>query len=129
MCPDCKEPLLIVEFEGVELDYCPRCRGSWFDAGELELIAEQAGASTEPLRQALHSAGRPGTRCCPRCNLRLEMLPLPGSITVDRCPTGEGLWLDAGELTQILQKHAGRADAPVVQFLNRLFGETTEKRG
>ena len=42
-CPSCSEPLIVVEREGIELDYCPKCKGLWFDADELELLNEALG--------------------------------------------------------------------------------------
>ncbi len=39
-CPVCKEPLIVLELEQIEVDYCTRCAGVWLDAGELELLLE-----------------------------------------------------------------------------------------
>jgi uncharacterized protein len=42
-CPVCKEPdLVMTDRQGVEIDYCPTCRGVWLDRGELEKIIERA---------------------------------------------------------------------------------------
>lgn len=45
-CPNCNETLLMSERMGVEVDYCPKCRGVWLDKGELDkllaIAAEQA---------------------------------------------------------------------------------------
>ena len=41
-CPVCKDvTLLMSERRGVEIDYCPECRGIWLDRGELEKIMEK----------------------------------------------------------------------------------------
>ncbi len=40
-CPKCYEPLRIAERQGVEIDYCPDCRGLWLDRGELDKIIER----------------------------------------------------------------------------------------
>lgn len=41
-CPVCKDAtLLMSEKKGVEIDYCPECRGIWLDRGELEKIIAQ----------------------------------------------------------------------------------------
>lgn len=40
-CPKCYEPLRIAERQGVEIDYCPECRGIWLDRGELDKIVER----------------------------------------------------------------------------------------
>lgn len=42
-CPVCEEvDLHMTERQGVEIDYCPRCRGVWLDRGELDKIIERA---------------------------------------------------------------------------------------
>lgn len=41
-CPVCKDvTLLMSEKHGVEIDYCPNCRGIWLDRGELDKIIER----------------------------------------------------------------------------------------
>lgn len=46
-CPVCKtERLSMMERQGIEIDYCPRCRGVWLDRGELDKIVERS--SMEP---------------------------------------------------------------------------------
>ena len=41
-CPVDNEILQMTERSGVEVDYCPRCRGVWLDRGELDKILERA---------------------------------------------------------------------------------------
>ena len=41
-CPSCNETLLMSEKKGIEIDYCPNCRGIWLDRGELEKIIERS---------------------------------------------------------------------------------------
>lgn len=41
-CPHCQEPLQMAERQGIEIDYCARCRGVWLDRGELDKILERA---------------------------------------------------------------------------------------
>lgn len=45
-CPHCNVTLVMTERSGVEIDYCPQCRGVWLDRGELDKIIERAGALT-----------------------------------------------------------------------------------
>ncbi len=47
-CPVCKVPLVMSDRQGVEIDYCPQCRGVWLDRGELDKIIERAGAEQAP---------------------------------------------------------------------------------
>lgn len=41
LCPIDQTPLVIAQKNGVEIDYCPRCRGVWLDRGELEKILDR----------------------------------------------------------------------------------------
>ncbi len=43
LCPKCQEILVPVDRDGVEVDYCPHCRGVWLDRGELDKILARAG--------------------------------------------------------------------------------------
>jgi Zn-finger nucleic acid-binding protein len=47
-CPTCNITLLVSNRQGIELDYCPQCRGIWLDRGELDkIIARSAVAETK----------------------------------------------------------------------------------
>lgn len=49
-CPTDGETLVMADRSGVEIDYCPKCRGVWLDRGELDKIIERAApaASAPP---------------------------------------------------------------------------------
>ena len=42
ICPVCNVELLLNERQGVEIDYCPKCRGVWLDRGELDKLIERS---------------------------------------------------------------------------------------
>lgn len=42
LCPLCKVALSMSNREGIEIDYCPQCRGVWLDRGELDKIIERS---------------------------------------------------------------------------------------
>ncbi|MFM8916555.1 MAG: zf-TFIIB domain-containing protein [Bacteroidota bacterium] len=44
-CPNCQVPLVMTERSGVEIDYCPQCRGVWLDRGELDKIIDRSAQS------------------------------------------------------------------------------------
>jgi len=52
-CPICDDPdLVMTERQGVEIDYCPKCRGVWLDRGELDKIIERSVPSAAALPAA-----------------------------------------------------------------------------
>jgi hypothetical protein len=51
LCPLCRVSLVMSERQGVEIDYCPQCRGVWLDRGELDKILERSAAELAPPQQ------------------------------------------------------------------------------
>jgi uncharacterized protein len=47
-CPNCNETLIMADRQGVEIDYCPNCRGVWLDRGELDKIIERSASYSNP---------------------------------------------------------------------------------
>ena len=53
-CPIDGNTLLITHREGIEIDYCPQCRGVWLDRGELDKLIQQAAQrEIYPLRDTI----------------------------------------------------------------------------
>jgi len=67
-CPVCRVPLAMSDRQGIEIDYCPQCRGVWLDRGELDKIIERSAPPADVPSQdraprpsePLHSAGGQG---------------------------------------------------------------------
>jgi uncharacterized protein len=49
----------MTERQGVEIDYCPQCRGVWLDRGELDKIIERGGREMAPPQQAARPVAPP----------------------------------------------------------------------
>lgn len=47
-CPVCRVDLVMSERQGIEIDYCPKCRGVWLDRGELDKIIERSAVEAQP---------------------------------------------------------------------------------
>jgi uncharacterized protein len=47
-CPVCRVPLVMSDRQGIEIDYCPQCRGVWLDRGELDKIIERSAPAAAP---------------------------------------------------------------------------------
>ena len=61
-CPTDGTVLTMSERSGIEIDYCPQCRGVWLDRGELDKIIDRAGPGevppNPPRRDDRYDAGR-----------------------------------------------------------------------
>ena len=58
LCPVDGAELVISERSGVEIDYCPKCRGVWLDRGELDKIIDRSGAmQAAPEPRGYHDGG------------------------------------------------------------------------
>ena len=51
LCPACRVSLVMSERSGIEIDYCPQCRGIWLDRGELDKIIERSARENAPAQQ------------------------------------------------------------------------------
>lgn len=60
-CPSCSDAVLLMsDRQGVEIDYCPQCRGVWLDRGELDkLIARSADAGSPPVHEHRDERSKP----------------------------------------------------------------------
>ena len=63
-CPHCNVNLVMTERSGIEIDYCPQCRGVWLDRGELDKIIEKAAtaapaAAPQPAPQQVYAPQQP----------------------------------------------------------------------
>ncbi|HFS5114216.1 TPA: zf-TFIIB domain-containing protein [Campylobacter jejuni] len=58
LCPVCNVDLVMSDRSGVEIDYCPKCRGVWLDRGELDKIIERSVPSTANFNQASRQESR-----------------------------------------------------------------------
>ncbi len=65
-CPTCTDSTLVLSArDGVEIDYCPACRGVWLDRGELDKIIERANAgqpAPAPTQAPAYAPAQHGSR-------------------------------------------------------------------
>ena len=124
-CPVCREPLIVAEREGIELDACPWCHGLWFDAGELALLAETLGRNLSVGEGgAVVAVTTEKPRMCPRCDKAMEKVTMGQSprVLLDRC-SSHGLWFDHGELGSLMGQMAAAPGSHPEAAL-RFMGET-----
>ncbi|MCK5051289.1 MAG: zf-TFIIB domain-containing protein [Candidatus Cloacimonetes bacterium] len=126
-CPVCKnEPMIVLELNEVEIDYCLSCKGIWLDAGELELLL---GSSTETV-EFLNSftsddITKEKTHKCPICNKKMEKILVIGNrkVRIDKCKYNHGIWFDSGELEDILGMRKLDNKNKVLTLLNDMLGK------
>ena len=126
-CPECQEPLVVYEMEGVEIDRLSshELYELYERLGELAMLTEIAGVEPGNLTHALEHA-REGSRTkrrCPRCGKKLRLIHIgkQSDIELDRCPRGHGLWLDAGEMEAVIRSYAEGEEGSVARFFSDLL--------
>ena len=108
-CPKCHEAMIVAEHGSVEIDCCSVCGGVWLDGGELEALV---GKAVPPKARPDADLGPPELDC-PICVGKLVRDRYGRTqVVVDKCPHGDGIWLDEGELEQILGAYAGEPADP-----------------
>ena len=124
-CPVCKNAMIALELAEVEVDYCTACGGIWLDAGELELLL----GNSQNAKQLLDSFKIDSTcaekrRKCPICLKKMQKIIVGTSIPallLDKCPRGDGLWFDKGELQDILDRAKLDKDNKIQKLLADIF--------
>jgi len=66
-CPVDKEPLIALEWDELEVDYCTECGGLWFDAGELELLLDAPDLARLLSGESASVDPSAAKRLCPGC--------------------------------------------------------------
>jgi hypothetical protein len=126
--------MIVVEHKKIELDYCSKCYGVWFDSGELELFLDSLALENRDrfvskLLNAPETKTAEKKRRCPICAQRMKKVRLAGKpgILVDVCPRSDGLWFDGGEVGELLKQLPGKpSEKPrsrhyVSAFLREVF--------
>jgi Zn-finger nucleic acid-binding protein len=125
-CPVCQNALITLELAEVEIDHCIECDGIWLDGGELEiLIGDKDKARRTIGSLVLAPRSEEHLYRCPLCDKKMEKVVVdstPPFQVIDRCPRGEGLWFDQGELKQILAGAGLAPDSKVMAVLADMFG-------
>ena len=110
-CPKDGATLAASRYEAdVKVDACPRCRGIWLDAGELERIQESKERDNQAVLARMPSLGFDAVAlaeakaehelACPKCGdpLARREYGYCSQVLIDVCPRCAGIWLDHREL-------------------------------
>lgn len=104
-CPKCRADMELVEHDGVEIDRCTICSGIWFDAGEVEMLADKMAATAIDTGDV--GTGKVHNKIedypCPRCSgaVRSQVDPKQRHIRYEVCSACDGSFFDAGEFKDL----------------------------
>lgn len=131
-CPRCHSPMIVVEYDDIELDFCTQCEGLWFDSGEIQLVAAKAGVRAEECFSPRPATTDEAKLKCPICRKKMDkrFLGTTEPVIADVCPACDGLWLDKGELEQALAQPTSDAEETpkegfAMHHLRGTFGNAT----
>lgn len=129
-CPVCRDAMITLELNEVEIDHCVSCAGIWLDAGELEmLIEDKARASTLLASFQVSRDSQEKPRPCPICDKKMHKILVSASdqpLLIDKCRLNHGLWFDQGELDDILTHAQLDQNNKVRHLLADMFGRHPE---
>ncbi len=122
-CPNCDEILIAVEKNNIEVEYCIKCKGIFLDADEWYLIKNELKLpflvddlmNINPCKDNCNEK----PKVCPKCNQVMEKVKM-GNLVLDRCPNRHGVWFEAGELSEYLNKNAKEKNE-TVSFLGEIL--------
>jgi Zn-finger nucleic acid-binding protein len=109
ICPICKKQLESAIFHNVEVDYCKKCLGLWFEENELRDAKDAADMNlnwldTDLWKEIKKFVISRDKKICPVCRFPLYEVDYGKSkIAVDLCNICHGIWLDRGEFKKIME--------------------------
>ncbi len=99
-CPNCQTESLkdIKTKQGVNVDYCGKCKGVWLAQGKVFKFTKQPEQLTAALKLSA-SKHRPSQKLSPETQQPMKTIPLLGEkLSVEICPQTKGIWFDDGKL-------------------------------
>ena len=130
-CPSCKNPMIVLEFEGVETDFCSNCEGIWLDSGELELFLEDSKDKDDLLNSfSKVKNSKEKKRRCPICKKKMGKTRVSEDkdIVLDECKNGHGLWFDKGEILEVIKEGSVNKNNKIINVLEDMYKEKIEVR-
>ncbi len=126
--------MITLELAEVEIDHCTDCGGIWLDAGELQLLLDNPNQAEILLNSfKVDSTCTEKKRKCPICLKKMKKIIIgqdKPALLIDKCPRGDGLWFDKGELTDILGAGSFDEENKVAKLLTDMFiGQNAPSNG
>jgi len=103
-CPKCRTELEPKSRHRLEVNYCPRCKGMWFERAELGELEDEVFDFGEHAKGTLVFESTPTADQCPECDSNLRSFRYRFyDLTMELCPNQHGYWLTDDEDTRVLE--------------------------
>jgi Zn-finger nucleic acid-binding protein len=107
-CPRCKIAMKKRNIKDIKIDECPKCKGIWFDQGELRKAKDQTDPDLNWMdfeiwkhEDRFNLSAKPIQ--CPKCNIEMAAIQYGDTnVEIDYCSKCRGTWLDEGEFGKII---------------------------
>lgn len=116
-CPQCKEQMKRSTISEITINECPRCRGMWFDHGELdavkdEVLPEMGWLQIDTWKEQAEFKARMDPNFCPQCgDIALTTVQDQQSATeISICTQCKGTWLATGQFLNLINALLDEAD-------------------
>ena len=123
-CPVCKDSMIVLELQQIEVDYCTSCEGIWLDAGELELLLETEGERNRVINLFKEAdPGKEKSYNCPICSKRMLKFDVgeKEKVKIDKCKRNHGIWFDKGELQKVVEFGSENKENKIINLLKDMF--------
>lgn len=123
-CPFCQNPLVILELNRIEIDYCSNCHGIWLDDGELELLMQDSEEKLRLLSSVtVDKKSTEKQLKCPVCSKKMEKIlcGTENKITLDRCRRHHGIWFNEGELISVVEMGGLDRQDKIIGLIKEMF--------
>ena len=121
--------MIVLEFEGIETDFCSNCEGIWLDAGELELFLEVSSQKTELINSfSPTTLSKEKKKRCPICRKKMgkTFVSSEQDIVLDECRNGHGLWFDKGEILEVIKRGSINETNKIIKILEDMYKNEIE---
>lgn len=103
-CPHCNTDLVPTKRDGLDVDFCPSCKGMWLTRQELEQLEDEVFDFGDDVKGSLMLGSTPTEFKCPQCAKPMQEFGYRlFDLEMEYCPDGHGYWLDADEDQRVLQ--------------------------
>ena len=131
ICPVCKDPMIVLELDQVEIDFCASCEGIWLDSGELELLLESEQERERLLKSFKEDKlTKEKSYSCPICGKRMKKVLVGDKVEVliDKCKKDHGLWFDKGELNSVVVNSSENKENKIINLLKQMFEKSISSK-